>query len=340
MELLPGYRMHPPRDEDAEAVAAFSNEETLAVLGVPVLSADWLRDRWTAPGAERDLDFAVVESPEGELCGFLSVEAEPPFTEVFALGIVAPAFHGRGLGAAIAAENERRAGRFAALADPKARVVVHAGSLADEPRVSALLASRGYREVRRFELRRVDFTGEPAPPGAVEGISVRGFRPEEARQLYEAHVDAFAHHFGEGEETYEDFSPPPPRRAVVRRGALVPRVGRRRDRRLRRRARRIARGLLAGIHHAPGRAPAVPPPGSRGGAPPPGIRGTSCPRQAGRRPARRHRFAHRRNAPVRPGGHDRPASLRHVGEGAAARGRVRTVASCDTNTTVRQEVDK
>jgi mycothiol synthase len=205
MELLPGYRMHPPRDEDAEAVAAFSNEETLAVLGVPVLSADWLRDRWTAPGAERDLDFAVVESPEGELCGFLSVEAEPPFTEVFALGIVAPAFHGRGLGAAIAAENERRAGRFAALADPKARVVVHAGSLADEPRVSALLASRGYREVRRFELRRVDFTGEPAPPGAVEGISVRGFRAEEARQLYEAHVDAFADHFGEGEETYEDF---------------------------------------------------------------------------------------------------------------------------------------
>jgi mycothiol synthase len=205
MELLPGYRMRPPRDEDAEEAAAVSNEETMAVLGVPVLNADWLRARWTAPGADRELDFAVVEAPEGELCGFLSVEAEPPFTEVFALGIVAPAFYGRGLGAAILAENERRAGRFAALADSTARVVVHAGALADEPRASALLRSRGYREVRRYELRRGDFTGEPAPPGSVEGIEVRGFRPEEARQLYEAHVDAFADHFGEGEWTYEDF---------------------------------------------------------------------------------------------------------------------------------------
>jgi mycothiol synthase len=205
MELLPGFRMRPPQDEDAEEVAAFSNEETVAVLGVPVIDADWLRGRWTAPGVDRDRDLAVVESPQRKLCGFLSVEAEPPFTEVFALGIVAPAFHGLGLGAAIVSDNERRAERFAALADPNARVVVHAGALADEPRVGALLSSRGYREVRRFELRRVDFAGDPPPPRAVEGISLRGFRPEEARQLYEAHVEAFADHWGEGEETYEDF---------------------------------------------------------------------------------------------------------------------------------------
>jgi mycothiol synthase len=205
MELLPGFPMRPAQDEDADEVAAFSNEECLAVLGVPVVDADWLRGRWTAPGVDRDRDFAVVESPKGVLCGFLSVEAEPPFAEVFALGIVAPAFHGLGLGAAIVSENERRAGRFAALAEPNRRVLIHAGALADEPRVSALLSSRGYREVRRFELRRVDFETGPAPPRDVEGISVRGFRPEEARQLYEAHVDAFADHWGEGEETYEDF---------------------------------------------------------------------------------------------------------------------------------------
>jgi mycothiol synthase len=63
----------------------------------------------------------------------------------------------------------------------------------------------GYREVRRFELRRVDFAGEPPPPRDVEGITVRSFRPEEARELYEAHMEAFVDHWGEGEETYEDF---------------------------------------------------------------------------------------------------------------------------------------
>jgi mycothiol synthase len=205
MELLPGFRMRPPQDEDAEEVAAFSNEECVAWFGTPVIDADFLRGRWTAPGADRDLDFAVVESEGGKLCCFLSVESEPPFTEVFALGIVALAFHGRGLGAAIVSETERRAWRFEALADPGARVVIHAGTLAGEPRVSALLSSRGYREVRRFELRRVDFEGEPPPPNDVEGITVRGFRPEEARQLYEAHLETFDDHWGEGRETYEDF---------------------------------------------------------------------------------------------------------------------------------------
>ena len=205
MELLPGFRMRPPQDEDADEVAAISNEECVAFIGVPVVDADWVRGRWTAPGVDREQDFAVVESPNGELCGFLSVEAEPPFAEVFALGVVAPAFHGLGLGAAIVSENERRARRFEALADPNARVLIHAGALADEPRVSALLDSRGYCEVRRFELRRVDFAGAPALPHDVEGISVRSFRPEDAQRLYEAHVEAFADHWGEGEETYEDF---------------------------------------------------------------------------------------------------------------------------------------
>jgi mycothiol synthase len=205
MDLLPGFRMRPPADEDAEEVANFTNEESVAFLGFPTVDANWLRARWTAPAADRERDFAVVESPEGKLCAFLSVESEPPFSEVLALGIVAPAFHGLGLGNAIVSENERRARRFEALAEPNARVVVHAGALADEPMASALLSSHGYREVRRFELRRVDFKGEPPRPREIEGIQVRSFEAEEARQVYEAHVEAFADHWGVGEETYEDF---------------------------------------------------------------------------------------------------------------------------------------
>jgi mycothiol synthase len=205
MELLPGFRMRPPQDDDADEVAAFANEECVAWLGAPVIDAGFLKTRWTAPGADRDLDFSVVESAGGELCAYLSVEAEPPFTEIFALGIVAPAFHGHGLGAAIVSENERRARRFETLADPSARVVIHAGALADEPRVSALLSSRGYRDVRRFELRRIDFTDDPPLPGDVDGITLRQFDPADVRRLYEAHIEAFADHWGESSETYESF---------------------------------------------------------------------------------------------------------------------------------------
>ena len=268
-------------------------------------------------GVDRGRDFAVVESPKGELCGFLSVEAEPPFAQVFALGIVAPAFHGLGLGAAIVSENERRARRFEALADPKARVLIHAGALADEPRVSALLSSRGYREVRRFELRRVDFAGEPPPPRDVEGISVRGLRPEEARQLYEAHVDAFADHWGEGEETYEDFRhrhlDAPEYDAGLWFAAwhgdeLAGYVGaheKSREDSSRGYTRCSACAARTGA-------------GVSGSAAAPGLWSPLCARPAGSRPARRRGFAHRRDAAVREGRHDRPPSLCDLGERAPA----------------------
>jgi mycothiol synthase len=203
--LPSGFRLRAARDEDAATVAAFASEETEALIGARVVSAEWLLRHWTAPSVDRERDVAVVEAPDGRLCGCLSVEADPPYTRVFALGMVALPYHGRGLGAALVAENERRAHRFVALADPRVRVVIHTGALADEPCVSALLAAHDYREVRRTTLMRIDFHGEPAPPVAPAGIDVRSLLPNEAEALFAAHREAFADHWGVGEETYEDF---------------------------------------------------------------------------------------------------------------------------------------
>ena len=205
MELLPGYRLRPARDEDATGVVALTNEESEALIGTPLIDVEWLLGRWTAPKVDREHDVAVVEAPGRLICGWLSIAADPPYTSVFAIGVVGLASRGRGLGAAIVAENERRAHRFVTLADPTAGVVVHAGALADEPRVSALLSSQGYREVRRMQLMRIDFKGEPPPPAAMPGIDVRPIREEDAPELYTAHREAFADHWGDGEETYEDF---------------------------------------------------------------------------------------------------------------------------------------
>jgi ribosomal protein S18 acetylase RimI-like enzyme len=124
---------------------------------------------------------------------------------VFALGMVARPYHGRGLGAALLAENERRAQRFVALADPSVRVAIHSGALADEPRVSALLGAHGYREVRRTTLMRIDFDAEPARAAALVGIDVRPLLPDDAEELFAAHREAFADHWGVDEQTYENF---------------------------------------------------------------------------------------------------------------------------------------
>jgi mycothiol synthase len=204
MSLPARFRLRPARDEDAPAVAAFANDEAEALIGTPVISARWLLRRWTSPGVDRERDLAVIEA-DGTLCGYLSVEAEPPYTAVFALGMVAPPFHGLGIGAAIVAETERRARRFLELAESRRRVVIHAGAFAEEPRVSSLLERHGYREVRRFQLMRIDFAGEPPPAAPIPGIELRTLREGQERAVFDAHRDAFTDHWGEGEETLEGF---------------------------------------------------------------------------------------------------------------------------------------
>ena len=92
-------------------MAAFANEETEAFIGARVVSPDWLLRQWTAPSVDRENDVAVVEAPDGRLCACLTLEADPPYASVFALGMVALPYHGRGIGAALVAENELRASR-------------------------------------------------------------------------------------------------------------------------------------------------------------------------------------------------------------------------------------
>lgn len=206
MSFPEGFSLRPPRDEDAERVAELVNEEAVAHLGTPIWSTERVLRHWSNPIVDRERDVAVVEAPGGEICGWLSLLCGPPHVEVFALGVVAPAWHARGLGAAILAECERRSARFVELAPVGARVVIHAGALADEPAVGALLTAAGYREVRRFQLMRIDFPGVLPAPSVPAGIRIEQLDPEhDVAAAFDAHREAFADHWGEMEETLDEF---------------------------------------------------------------------------------------------------------------------------------------
>jgi mycothiol synthase len=77
-------------------------------------------------------------------------------------------------------------------------VVIHAGTLAGEPRVSALLSAQGYREVRRFWLMRLAFEGEAVPPEPPEDVDVRLMADDERTHAYRCLADAFQDHWGTG----------------------------------------------------------------------------------------------------------------------------------------------
>jgi mycothiol synthase len=205
MPFPAGFGLRPPRPADAEPIVAMMNAETEAFIGVPIAGVEWVATMWSAPSADLEADFAVVHTDDGDLAAYLLVQGDPPYTEVFAFGVVALPYHGRGLGAAILAETERRARRLVDLAAPERRVVLHAGALADEPRASALLAQHGYAEVRRFSQMQTDFEQPPAAPAAVPGIEIRPVVEGQESAVYACVAEAFADHWGEGFPSEEDW---------------------------------------------------------------------------------------------------------------------------------------
>jgi mycothiol synthase len=205
MTLPAGYRERPVRPEDAEAVRALRRAASLALTGVPFDDPDWPQVVWAGPGVEPG-DHVVVEAPDGTVAGYGGVQAWPPFTTPFTIGTVHPEHLGRGVGAALIASNERRTARFTALAPADARLAIHAGTLADEPRCAALFTAHGYVEVRRFLKMAIAFDGPPSPPDAIAGVEILPFRPgRDERALFECHVAAFADHWGERIETWDDW---------------------------------------------------------------------------------------------------------------------------------------
>ncbi|HUZ83768.1 MAG TPA: hypothetical protein VMU66_03670 [Gaiellales bacterium] len=104
---------------------------------------------------------------------------------------MAPRHHGRGVGAAIVEEVERRARLISGLAPAGERVVPRIGTLSDEPRVSALLSARGYVEVPRFRVMRIAFDAPPAPPEPPPGVELRALREREELLVYECLREAF-----------------------------------------------------------------------------------------------------------------------------------------------------
>jgi mycothiol synthase len=196
MPLPPGYAFRPPAAADGEPIVAMMNEESIALRGAAMVSLDWIVTPWTAPGTNLENDFVVVTGPRGDVAGYVFVESHPPHTEVFSVGAVGLGHHGRGVGAALVREAERRAQRFFPLAPAGERIVMHAGTLAGEPRVAGLLTAYGYHEARRFARMSIEFDGPPEPPAPLPGIEIRPLARGEERAVYACLTEAFTDHWG------------------------------------------------------------------------------------------------------------------------------------------------
>ena len=174
------------------------NEESQALVGSSPATAEWLGAIWFAPDADLRNDVGVVVDAAGRLAGAFSVDAAPPYTRIEGIGCVALDHHGRGLGAALVAEMEHRAARFVALAPPGSRVVMQAGTLADEPRVAGLMVQNGYVPGLMTYRAELEFGAPPAVTAPPPGIELRTVAPGQERAVYDCLTEAFVDDWHDG----------------------------------------------------------------------------------------------------------------------------------------------
>jgi mycothiol synthase len=206
MSPLPdGYSIRPPYPDEAPPITDMANAEAVALIGVELVSVAWVEGFWRTPSVDMENDVVVVAAPDGSLAGYMFVRSHPPFTRVTAIGLTAIDHHGRGVGGAVVDESERRAKRFVDLAPAGAAVVIHQGTLANEPMIAELLTGRGYREVRIFWQMEIPLQGKPEAPAPPDGFDLRPLAVGEEEAAYACLAEAFQDHWGDGIADLDDW---------------------------------------------------------------------------------------------------------------------------------------
>jgi mycothiol synthase len=187
-----------PRREEAGAIADALNAHSRRLAGTADSSAAEVEAWFGLPGLDPERDLRVVERPEGGIAGYADVAGgegdEPLWLDLRLRPGCAWA------GPPLLDAMEARAAERGWPARPL-RAHVHP----DDDAV-ALVRSRGYRPIRSSFTMEVGLAAEPPPPAWPEGLRPRPYAPgADDERVYEAHMDAFADHWGFHRSRYEEW---------------------------------------------------------------------------------------------------------------------------------------
>jgi len=185
--------VRPIEEGDLELVAAFLAEDESRQFGHPSRIAiddvrGWLggvdleRDTWLVEDGDLLVALAWVESSEARGTAVGAVDRERC---------------GRGIGSRLVDLTEAR------LREHGVERILNI-VLAPDAAAAELLASRGYREVRRFWEMTIELGDEPPPePVLPSGLEIEQFDEAWARPYHAALEEAFAEHWGHRAESFE-----------------------------------------------------------------------------------------------------------------------------------------
>lgn len=191
--------LRAPTLDDIPALVAFFRE-LRDRYGAQALTESQLRDDLTRPG-ERIEENYRLEVEDGNVSGYVglwSPEAQPG--RVFALVRALP--RERAAYARLLDWAEGRVRDGAAGVGP--RRLQAAADEGDEA-LQEELRARGFELTRHFFEMEIDLADEPPAPDWPSGLAVRTFRPEDARAVYDADLEAFEDHWDPLDVTFDEW---------------------------------------------------------------------------------------------------------------------------------------
>lgn len=199
---IPGLVIRPYGGEaDLPDVARIRSAEWAADGVSARASVDELRPWFGNPSeqfdAARDVDIVEIDGRVVAVTERDWVDATDGVREYRARGWIDPAFRRRGIGTRLLIRNEEIRRAMAAGHETDRPLVLGMGSPETNLGAKALARAFGYEPVRWWaDMERSLVDELPEVPPMPEGVEVRPATAEQARQIWEADLDAFRDHWG------------------------------------------------------------------------------------------------------------------------------------------------
>jgi mycothiol synthase len=173
--LLPtGYDARPPRDEDAEAVAAIITASRAAYGDEEVATAEDVLDDWQ--GVDLAQEAIVVTAPDGHIAGSADIYNRRNM-RVSVYGNVAPTEQGRGVGTFLVNWGEDWTREHVNSAPTGAKVAVEHYIDSQNTPARTLIETLGYPRIRTVYVMAITLDEPPLAPVWPEGVRGRAFVP-------------------------------------------------------------------------------------------------------------------------------------------------------------------
>jgi mycothiol synthase len=198
----------PYEEADASTVANMMNAIDVASGAEPGFTGGEVRGYMKTWVRDIGTDSRLVFTTGGTLAAF-GVVTPPPDggTRADTFGGVHPDFVGRGIGRDLFAWQNRRAREIHHEVAPTREWYIEAGASTENARAIRLLERFGYQPVRYFFEMVADLASAAPHAPIPAGLRAVPYTAEWAHSLYEAHMEAFADHWGFQKRSYDMWSP-------------------------------------------------------------------------------------------------------------------------------------